>query len=256
MNRSCLIGSTGFVGTTLLGQSCFDDKFHSTDISLISGRSYDLIVSAGAPAKKWLANKEPEKDRQSIDNLISFLKKVRTKQFVLISTVDVFQNPNNVDESSLINTEGLHPYGLNRYYLEEFVKEKFENHLIVRLPGLVGRGLRKNILFDFAHNKLEQIESRNIFQFYPMSNLWRDIQIALDNNLKVVHLTAEPISVKEIAKECFGINFSQKFQKHLVSYDMRSQFSHLWNAERYQYTKEQSLQAIKCYADESREQAI
>ena len=84
---------------------------------------------------------------------------------VLISTVDVFKNPYLADENTPVEMEGLSAYGLNRRRLELFVQEHFANVLIVRLPGLVGRWLKKNILFDFHNNnQVEKIDSRGVFQ--------------------------------------------------------------------------------------------
>lgn len=247
--NSALIGYTGFVGSTLLQQKKFQDLYRSTNIEEIKNKDYEFVVAAAAPAKKWLANSQPFDDQKSIDKLIEALTYVEAKQFVLISTVDVFPNPVGVDEDTEIDLFNLQPYGYNRRRLEIFVAEKFKRHLIVRLPGLVGLGLRKNIVFDFLHkNRLEEIESRNIFQFYPMSRLWKDIETSLDNNLSLVHLTSEPISVKEVAKEAFGLNFDQKLDRQLVCYDFRSKHHKIWGKEApYQYSKLEELDAIEDY---------
>lgn len=246
---NALIGYTGFVGQTILRSQTFDDLYRSTNITEITGKSFDLVVGAGAPAKKWLANKDPARDAAAIDNLIENLSTIKANTFVLISTVDVFESPVNIDEKTPILTQDLQPYGFNRWRLEEFVKNNFKKHLIVRLPGLVGRGLKKNIIFDFLNNnQVEQIESRNIFQFYPMKNLWKDILIALQNNLSLVHLAAEPVSVEEVARVAWGRAFTNHLDKKLVRYDMQSVYAErIWGNKSYQYTKDESLAAISEY---------
>ncbi|MEG2769570.1 MAG: sugar nucleotide-binding protein, partial [Oscillospiraceae bacterium] len=65
-----------------------------------------------------------------------------------ISTADVYKTPQNVDENTPIDENDLQTYGKNRYLLEKWVRENIENHLIVRLPGLFGKGIKKNFLFD------------------------------------------------------------------------------------------------------------
>jgi hypothetical protein len=143
--------------------------------------------------------------------LIACLDSIECDNFVLISTVDVFKTPVGVDENTPIDVQDLHAYGLNRYRLEQFVAQKFSRHVIVRLPGLIGPGLRKNIIFDFLNdNNVTKIESRSVFQFYPMVNLWFDINKALENNISLVHLTAEPVSVAQIAGEGFGFEFTRQ----------------------------------------------
>ena len=247
---NALIGFTGFVGGTLLRQTQFEALYRSTNIKEIEGKIFDTVVCAGAPAQKWIANREPELDRAQIDGLIDHLKTVQCKTFILISTVDVFKSPIEVDEGTIIDESGLHAYGLNRRRLEKFVESHFDNHLIVRLPGLVGPGLRKNIIFDFLNNNnLQAIESRNVFQFYPMVNLWYDIQIALKEGLRLIHLTAAPISVRDLSFNGFGKSFNQELASPLVKYDLRTKYASFFGSkEIYQYSDRETVLAVRAYA--------
>ncbi|CAG1020247.1 hypothetical protein MTYM_00148 [Methylococcales bacterium] len=249
--KRAIIGYTGFVGSTLLKQTHFESFYRSTNIRDIEGQSFDTVVCAGAPAQKWIANREPEEDRQKIDGLIAHLKTIHCKIFILISTVDVFKNPIGVDEDTTVEESGLHAYGLHRRLLEKFVESNFPNHLVVRLPGLVGPGLRKNVIFDFLNdNNLQAIDSRGVFQFYPMVNLWYDIQIALRAGLKLMHLTAEPISVADVSEQGFGIPFTQlQTNTTPATYDLRTCHAALFGATgNYQYSRHETIQAIRAYA--------
>lgn len=245
-----LIGYTGFVGSTLQKQTKFDAFFRSTNISEIENKSFDFVVCAAAPAQKWIANREPENDLQKIDNLINHLKKIKCETFVLISTVDVFMKAIDVDESTKVDETNLHAYGKHRRKLEMFVESHFPNHLIVRLPGLVGPGLRKNVIFDFLNeNETFKIDSRGKFQFYPMVNLWYDINIALEKKLKLVHLTAEPISVEQVASEGFGIKFKNILSNQPATYNFKSLYTNIFNGSKsYQYSLRETIQAIRSYA--------
>ena len=89
---NALVGFSGFVGSTLLKQATFESLYRSTNIGEIAGQQFDTVVCAGAPAQKWIANREPEADRQKIEGLIAHLKAMTCKTFVLISTVDVFKD--------------------------------------------------------------------------------------------------------------------------------------------------------------------
>lgn len=247
---NALIGYTGLVGGTLLRQACFDALYRSTNIHEIAGKDFEGVVCAGAAAQKWIANRQPAADREKILRLIENLKTVRCDRFTLISTVDVFRVPFGVDETTPIDEVGLHPYGLNRRLLETFVQQHFENHVIVRLPGLVGPGLRKNVIFDFLnHNNLHAIDSRGVFQFYPMVNLWNDLSRIEGAGLDLVHLTAEPISVAEIAEQGMGMPFEQKVAGAPAQYDMQTRYaSHFGVTGRYQYSRRETLQAVRAYA--------
>ena len=245
-----IIGFSGFVGSTLLKQSSFDSLYRSTNISDINDKVFNTIVCTAAPAQKWLANRDPLADRQNIDSLIAHLKTVACQTFILISTVDVFKTPIGVDEGTPVDEEGLHAYGLHRRSLEKFVQEHFDHHLIIRLPGLVGPGLRKNVIFDFLNdNNLQAIDSRGVFQFYPMVNLWWDIQTALRAGLKLVHLTAEPMSVAEVSAQGFGKTFDQPGVNAPVCYDLRTRHAAIFGTTgQYQYSRRETIQAVRAYA--------
>jgi hypothetical protein len=229
------IGHSGYVGSTLLRQTRFDAMYRSTDIANIRGTTHELVVCCGAPAQKWIANRDPEGDRRKIEGLMEHLSTIRCQRFVLISTVDVFQTPQG---------------GLHRRMLEKFVTETFSDHLIARLPGLVGPGLRKNVIFDFLNdNNLQQIDSRGVFQFYPMVNLWHDLQVAQTHKLNLLHLTAEPISVADVALQGFGREFRNELANPPARYDMRTRHASLFGqAGHYQYSARDTLLAIRAFA--------
>lgn len=247
---NALIGYSGYVGTTILRQAKFERLYRSTNIQEIDGLQFDTVVCSAAPAQKWIANRDPAADMEKISGLIQHLEKIRCNTFILISTVDVFKEPKNVYEDSLIDESGLHAYGLHRRLLEKFVQSRFEKHLIVRLPGLVGPGLRKNVIFDFLNqNKLDAVDSRAVFQFYPMVNLWYDIEVALRAGLKILHLTSEPVCVEDVSVKGFGKPFQNVLSVAPACYDMKTRHADVFGVEgSYQYSARETIQAIRAYA--------
>lgn len=249
--HQALIGCSGFVGSVLLRQTRFTECYHSRNISASAGRRFDQVVCSAAPAQKWIANQAPQADRANIDRLIASLDHIECDRLILISTVDVFANPMGVDERSTVSEEGLHAYGLNRRVLEKYVQSRFTGrHLIVRLGGLVGPGLRKNVIFDFQNdNNLQAIDSRGTFQFYPMVNLWYDIQSAMKAGLSLVHLTAAPVTVEEVAREGFNRAFCQHVVDRPAVYDFRTCHAEVFGGTGpYQYSRRETLLAIRAYA--------
>lgn len=247
--KTALIGYTGFVGSNLASQYKFDDLYNSKNIQDIAGKQYDLIVSAGARAEKWRINQEPEKDLAELEQLMSYLKQVQAKEFVLISTVDVYKTPVNVDEDTAIEVEGLHPYGTHRFQLENFVTENFPNSLIVRLPGLFGPGLKKNIIYDLLHdNNVANIHHAGSFQYYNLQNIWKDIQVARDNKLQLLNVSSESVRTDELAVYCFGMNDFNNEPDGVSagSYDMKSKHATLFGGTNgHLYSKQQILDEVK-----------
>jgi dTDP-4-dehydrorhamnose reductase len=246
-----LIGHTGFVGGTLLRQRPFDKLYASSNIAEVRGAGFDTVICAAAPAAKWIADRDPHADLANIQKLAAELGAMHAKRFVLISTVDVFAHNQGKDEDSPLTEPDLTPYGRNRGWLERFVKERFPDALIVRLPGLVGPGLRKNVIFDFHNgNNLNVVDARAVFQFYPMVNLWNDLQVAQRAGLELLHLTAEPLSVADVAREGFGFEFDNHVETRTPPrYDFQTRHAAAFGGRgRYTYSRAESLLAIRAYA--------
>ena len=202
--KSALIGHTGFVGSNIAKQNEFSDYYNSSNIHEIEGRKYDLVVSAANRAEMWRINQEPEKDLEEIEAFIGHISKVDIGKLVLISTVGVYKNPNGSNEDTKIETEGLTPYGSNRYYLEQFCNNKFDS-LVVRLPGLIGSGLKKNVIYDLIHNNnVDRIHKDGVYQYYDLGNIWKDTKKALDNNLNLVNLATPQLVPKKLQERPLG----------------------------------------------------
>lgn len=148
---NALVGNTGFVGSNLCASAHFDAVYHSSNIETAYGTAPDFLIYAGLRAEKYLANQDPEKDLGLIRQAEINIEKIRPKKLVLISTVDVFKEPRKVDENTEVDTEGLPPYGYNRYVLECWVRSNYPDALIVRLPGLFGIHLKKNFIYDYMN---------------------------------------------------------------------------------------------------------
>ena len=248
--NKALIGHTGFIGGTLSEQIEFNDLYNSSNISKIKDRSYDIIYCAGAQGKKWWANSNPKQDLAGIHHLISHLNSAKAELFVLISTVDVFANPNGVNETTPVTLPNLTPYGYHRFLLEEFVRSKFNNYKIIRLPGLVGTGLRKNIIYDLAHSKLINFTLESSFQFYPVTYLADDILRIINKDISLIHLTSEPISVQQIIQLGFQQALPEKHEDLTqVLYDFQSLYAEDFpgSTPNYQYTSECVYQHISYY---------
>jgi nucleoside-diphosphate-sugar epimerase len=252
--KSALIGYTGFVGSNLQRQTSFSDCYRSTTIDHMRGKHFDLVVCAGVSAAKWLANRDPENDVKAIERLTNVLETITTELFVLISTVDIYGNVKDVDESSEVFRAPNNHYGNHRYQLEKFVTEKYPSSMVVRLPGLFGSGLKKNIIYDFIHNnEIEKIDSRSRFQFYNIDYLWTDILRARSNSIPLLNITSEPLSVQELALHCFNKEFSHTLAHSPADYNIRSRWADLWAGKNgYLYTKDKVLFDLAKYVSSSR----
>lgn len=243
-----LIGYSGYVGSTLMRQGEYDALFRSTNIDELAGRTFDQIICTAAPAQKWVAERDPAADLANIERLADALLSAETDRLILISTVDVFDKSDGMTEAD--DPAPTSAYGRNRLHLERRVRERFPNALIVRLPGLVGPGLRKNAIFDFRNdNNLQMIDARGVYQFYPMVNLTADLALAEAAGLKLLHGASEPMSLRDVAG-AFGRDFTNEIPDRAPArYDLRSDHAALFGGhDGYLYDKRDCLLAIRAYA--------
>lgn len=249
MNK-VLIGSTGFVGTNLSTQVSFDSHYNSKNINELSGKTADEIWCAGVSAVKWWANNNSSEDQRAIDLLWNVLKTTQAKRFVLISTVDVFKSPFDVDETTSISLKNLHPYGLHRRQLEIKIQRHFPNTVIIRLPGLYGTGLKKNLIFDLLNGKpIESFHSNSYFQFYSLNRIAQDVQISIMNNLPLIHLATEPVSVADIAQRVIGVPFQNITEAPAIKYDVKSNHASLFGGKAgYLENRNEVLEGIHRFA--------
>jgi nucleoside-diphosphate-sugar epimerase len=246
---SALIGHTGFVGGNLARQHRFDECYNSKTIEGIAGRRFDLLVVSGMPAAKWVANRDPDADRAVLDRLWGCVKQVTADALVVVSTVDVYPNPVGVDEDAVIELTAQQPYGRHRLMLERLAATHFPRVLAVRLPGLFGPGLKKNAVYDLLHgNEVHKVHANGVFQFYNLDRLWADVRAALAAGLAVVNFATEPVSVRETAREAFGIDFANDPGTKPARYDVRSRHAALYDGRGgYLYSREQVLAELKAF---------
>lgn len=302
--KKFLVGYTGFVGSNLSEQGKFEGLFNSKNIEEAFNKNPDLLIYAGIPAQKFLANQNREKDLEVIKKAINNIKMINPKKLVLISTIDIYDNPNDVWEDTKVIVS-KDAYGANRRYLEEWVINNIDDYLIVRLPGLFGKNIKKNFIYDLIHivpsmlkeekfrelvkkeplleqyylkqdngfykcialSKEEEQElkkkfqnlgftalnftdSRGLFQFYNLANLWHDINIALENKIKIINLATEPVKIAEIYEYLFAKDFINELDKTVPIYNFKTKYFELFKGNKgYIKTKKEVLKEIKEFVD-------
>jgi len=223
--KNALIGYTGFVGSNLMNQIRFDHLYNTSNISEICNIQYDTVYCAAPTAVKWYANKHPIQDLDAITKLLISLENLKTKRFVLFSTVDVYGDriQDGLDE----NYQGslsVHPYGRNRLILETYIRSHFESH-ILRLPALFGQNLKKNIIFDLLNNNMvNNISLSSKFQWYYLNNLKATIDFVINNNIPMLNCVSEPIQTYEIVKRFFPNLLNNCNGESVIKYDIKTKY--------------------------------
>jgi len=238
--KALLIGGSGFIGSSLAERFEFSEIVNST--TPIQSGHFDLVVCAAPSGRKWFANSNPAADLLSIEALLTRISQISADRFVLFSTVDVYESVSDATENSPLATES-HPYGFHRALVENVVRRQFNNHLVLRLGGLVGPLLRKNPLFDLKHmNNLSLLNRESRMQFTPIEALTKFVQSPTSDWVGTVNLTAPPISLGQIAN---GLGISLGDSAAQVMYDVKSNWSK--GAQKYLVSRRSSSLAIREY---------
>ncbi|MBQ7284184.1 MAG: NAD(P)-dependent oxidoreductase, partial [Oscillospiraceae bacterium] len=100
-----IVGYSGFVGSNLCASFDFDGKYDINNIKDAFGTNPDVLFYSGVPAQKFIANKFPQQDFETVQEALDNMKKINPKKVVLISSVDVYKAPNGKDEDSFMDKE-------------------------------------------------------------------------------------------------------------------------------------------------------
>jgi nucleoside-diphosphate-sugar epimerase len=241
--NTLIIGHRGFVGSNLSRQLPGARGAGRKEIGALAGQTFGNIYCAAPQAKKWWANLNPEQDWQEVHSLIESCRKIAcTGSFILFSTVDVYDPPAGVDERTKPFAES-HPYGRHRFTLEEAVLDIFGSKArVIRLPALVGYGLKKNIIYDLLNNNnISQINPNSAFQWFNLDHLPSIIARvkSLDNG-QTLNVASEPLATHSILDAWFA-DMKKKLNWNAapIDYDVRTVYGS--EGRPYLYSAEDTL---------------
>ena len=93
-------------------------------------------------------------------------------------------------------------------------------------------------------------DSRSVYQFYALKNLWHHIEITLSEGLRRVNLVTPPISAGYVYKFLTGETFTNIIDKPAFNYDLRTKYADLFGGrDGYIMTRESELAEIKEFVD-------
>ena len=246
-----LIGHTGFVGSNLAEAHDFGACFNSANIDTAIGRSFDLLVCAGVRAEKWITNQDEAADKRNIETLLDVLRTITAKEAILISTTDVYADTRGRHENDPVDGVINQPYGRNRAWFENAFTALFPNARVIRLPGLFGPRLRKNVINDLIKDhEVFKINSDGEHQYYDVRWLWGDLQRCRERDIRSLNICSPPIQVETLAREIFGVKLHAPREGAPI-YDMRTLHDVDWGrSDGYLYGLDEVLAAMRESVDQ------
>ena len=142
---------------------------------------------------------------------------------------------------------------------EKVSNVKLESNTIKKSYELLANGFygcidKENDLLKEEFKKvgftaLNFTDSRGLFQFYSLDRLYDDIMTALDNDIKILNIATEPVSVSEVYEfVADGNEFINEISDNPPIYDYKSIHCNLFGGQNgYFYAKSKVLEEIKAF---------
>ena len=138
------------------------------------GTSCDLLINANGNSRKYLADRDPLGDFDaSVRSVAESLQAFRSHRYVLLSSGDVYPDqtsPETTLEAAAIDPARSSRYGRHKWLAEQIVRGEHQNWLVFRMGGFVGRGLKKNAIFDMLSGAPVRLNPESRLQFINTDN--------------------------------------------------------------------------------------
>ncbi|MBE6895189.1 MAG: NAD(P)-dependent oxidoreductase [Ruminococcaceae bacterium] len=110
----------------------------------------------------------------------------------------------------------------------------------------VDRTAAKKMFEELGFSALNFTDSRGIFQYYNLKYLYKNIQTAIENGVKVLNIATEPVTISEIYNTITGKEFVNELGGPVPHYDFKTKnFEIFGGKDGYIQTKEFVLNDIK-----------
>lgn len=187
-----VIGGNGFVGSAF-GRVCVAQGRECAVITRdnyeqFRGRACSLLVNANGNSKKFLSNEQPLLDFDlSVRSVRASLEDFQYDTYVMLSSCDVYPDcttPETTREDAPIDLARQSRYGFHKYVAEQCVRHAAKRHLVFRMGGFVGPGLRKNAVYDILGGGPLWLDPASELQFLPTDALARAVLRMADDGVR------------------------------------------------------------------------
>lgn len=183
-----ILGGEGFVG------SAYARLFASLGLphQVITRASYGscigqrcrVLINANGNSKKFMADRDPKWEFDaSVKSVLHSLEDFPAETYVYLSSGDVYPDQTSPDvsqEDAPIDPRRQSRYGLHKHVAEHLVRALRPRHIIMRMGGFVGPGMKKNAIFDMMHGQPVWLTPDSELQFISTDTaarlVWRLVE--------------------------------------------------------------------------------
>ena len=238
-----VVGASGFIGGNLMRMlpSCVAVRpMHSLGVEI---SALSTLLIAAPSSLKYSIEINPLKD---LDNILALSRSLevfsQVDRVILFSTIDVYRDISSSDEDS--ETLQTVSYGGNRALLEERLRSIFPDLIILRVCGIYGHGMKKNLVFDIKNRReleVAKYSQESKYQFVHIEDVIRILSSDTEELPGVINLASEPLAVSELLSRSQMVARSED----KITYNIRSKYF----KNGYRFSKTYSLNRIWDFLD-------
>ncbi len=210
--RVLVLGSAGFIGSAIAAEAA--RLGHEVvgvgreRYAAFVGTACDILVNACGNARKYLDERDPVAGyEKSVSSTLRALRDFHYGVFVQISSGAVYPREDSPAENS--EDIRLAPplptlYGFHKWMAEQLVLQHAPRHVILRIGGAVGPGLRKNPVYDLLAGAPLYVHPDSRFQFIDSRDAARavfDLCARESSGGRIYNLCGRgTVSVRQVAR--------------------------------------------------------
>ena len=208
--KTCLVvGAQGFIGSALAAEAAARG-YALTAVDLDNyaacrGAAADLLVNASGNSRKFIDDQDPVRGFElSVASVLGVLRDFPCGRFVQLSSGAIYpreDDPRRNAEDAPLAPADMSRYGFHKWLAEQLVRHYAPRHLILRLGGFVGPGLRKNAVYDLLAGRPLFVHPDSEFQYMDVRDLARAVLDLAERPASPPNVSARgTVSVRRIAE--------------------------------------------------------
>lgn len=181
MKTCIVVGAKGFIGSAIAAEATARGyALTAVDIDNYAehqSQEADLLINAAGNSRKFIDNQDPVRGYDlSVTSVMNMLHDFHYKFYIHLSSGAVYPSegdPRHNSENTPLDPAQMTRYGFHKWLAEQLVRHYAPQHLILRLGGFVGPGLRKNAVYDVLTGRPLFVHPDSEFQYMNTPDLAR-----------------------------------------------------------------------------------
>ena len=152
MIRIGLLGKNGFIGSNvleILGRQFF---------VVAEPKSCDVLVNCAGFSRMYEGNAFPMRMQAVEDTIWTRIREVEFRDLIHLSTTYIDVYPNDI-------------YSKIKIKMERRILSQYPDTCILRLGGVIGKGLRKNVVYDLLHDKPLFVDQNSVYNYISVADI-------------------------------------------------------------------------------------